>query len=132
MSDAQAADDKPFQTAPEIAREIAAELDFGDETTARTVDLAERYGGLDAEPVLPYTPRSIAAGAAYVAALENIEFHHLTQADVADAVGQSRSTVGSASRAIRREEYDSAEDGSDTEGEGLLARVWQSLTGGEN
>lgn len=125
------ADDVPFQTAPEIAREIAGELAFDDETTARAVALAERYGGLDAEPVLTNTPRTVAAGAVYLAALESTDYH-LTQQDVADVADRYEASVGECSRAMRSEEYDIPDDDSDSTDadRGLLSQVWRSLTGG--
>jgi len=126
------ADDVPFQTTPDIAREVADELAFDDGTAARAVTLAERYGGLDAGPILPHTPRTIAAGAVYLAALESTD-HHLTQQDVADAADRSEASVRECSVAMRSEEYDIADDDSDSTDadRGLLSQVWRSLTGGD-
>ena len=85
----------PFQTAPELVPEAAAELPLSASEIADARRLAERYGGLeDAAWTISNTPPAIAAASIWLATPD------LTQREVGEVLDVTPVTVRNAARKI--------------------------------
>jgi len=113
--------DAPAATAPEIAREAAAELDLDGATVARAVALADRHGGLGADRPLAHTPRTVAAAALDIA--RRVEGDgRVTQPDIGAATGRHVETIRQCVAAMRPEECASAT--------AAIDRRWRAIADG--
>ncbi len=111
----------PAATAPEIAREAAAELGLDGATVARAVARAERHGGLAADRPLPNTPRTVAAAALDIARrLEDDDW--VTQPDIGAATDRHVDAIRRCVAAMRPEERASAT--------AAIDRRWRAIADG--
>ena len=85
----------PFQTAPELVPEAAAELPLSASEIIDARRLAERYGGVDAGRTISNTPPGIAAACIWLAA-----YPDLSQREVGAVLDGTPVTVRAAARKI--------------------------------
>lgn len=91
-------DELPFDTAPEIVPELCADLDLSTRSCEQARELAERYGGVDADHPLNRSPSAIASAAVWMAADELP-----TQSEVVEHVECSIMALRNAKRLMRED-----------------------------